>query len=63
VRELEAGRYLPRQRLVVEPAYQNGNQEHDRRDGSEPEQQQPADEQQDEALLHQLLNQDGNNES
>jgi small-conductance mechanosensitive channel len=31
VRDLESGRYLPRQRLVVEPGSTNGNQHHDGR--------------------------------
>jgi hypothetical protein len=62
VRDLEAGRYLPRQRLVVEPTYQNDSQGREQRDGNAAAQKQPAGEH-DQELLHQLLNQDGNNES
>lgn len=66
VRDLESGRYLPRQRLVVEPNHQNGN--HERQEGERQkghtEQERPnkhlTDRKQpagknDEALLHELL--------
>jgi small-conductance mechanosensitive channel len=62
VRDLEAGRYLPRQRLVVEPTYQNGSQEREQRDGNAAAQKQAAGEH-DQALLQKLLNQDGNTQS
>jgi small-conductance mechanosensitive channel len=60
VRDLEAGRYLPRQRLVVEPGYQNGRQKRNEDDGNEAAHKQPAGEN-DQALLHSLLhtNEDG----
>lgn len=60
VRDLEAGRYLPRQRLVVEPTYQNGGQERQKRDGTAVahEQQSGRGNDHDQALLHHLLSQE-----
>jgi hypothetical protein len=61
VRDLDAGRYLPRQRLVVEPRYQNGSHQRDMYDGSKAPQTQSAGEQ-DEALLQKLLHADNTGE-
>lgn len=61
VRDLEEGHFLPRQRLVVEQGYQqntranNGQNQRDHTKEKDKNKQQRAPSQQDEALLHQLL--------